>query len=146
MTDKEKEREITPKEVAHVTGTRFPKDIYFRTNKELIAKYPFIMPDGFLISIPIYEGESVQGKLNSYIVNWYKVANKHFEKFDHFNIKSKCPRCGGPMRCRIVDNQAMIWCLDYKCGYQIVEKDIKDGKRLIEKVDLKHRQISKTNS
>lgn len=125
MTDKEKEWEITPKEVAHVTGTRFPKDYYFRAKKQLIDKCSLVMPDGFLIFIPLYEGESIQEKLNSYKENWYKVTNEHFEEFDHFNIRNKCPRCGGPMRCRIVGNQAMIWCLDYKCGYQIVEKVLK---------------------
>ena len=50
----------------HVTGTRFPKDYYFRAKKQLIGKYPLVMQDVFLISISFYEGESIQEKLNSY--------------------------------------------------------------------------------
>lgn len=144
MDDKEKEWEFTPKVVAHVTGQRYPKDIYYRMHKKLVARFTLSMPDGFLISVPIYEGESDKEKLNSFIDNWYKVTNEDPKKFDHFDIKDKCPKCGGPMRCKIVGNQAMIWCLDRNCVYQDIEENPKARERVYEKFGLKVKYVHKT--
>ena len=130
----EKAWTFTPKVVAHCTGQRFPKDINHRSQR-LLAKFTLCMPDGFLVSVPIFEGEETKKKLNSYIEHWYEVTNKDPEKFDHFDIKDLCPKCGGSMRCRIVNNCAMIWCIDPKCGF----KDIEEGPKVRERVYEKHK-------
>lgn len=97
-----------------------------------------------MISVPIYERESDKEKLNSFIDNWYKVTNEDLKKFDHFDIKDKCPKCGGPMRCKIVGNQAMIWCLDRNCGYKDIEENPKARERVYEKFGLKVKYVHKT--
>lgn len=125
MKDKEKEWELTPKSIAHVTGQKYPKDIYYRKNCKLLVSFTLSMPDGFLLTVSLYEGESAREKINSFIDNWYKITSREPIKFDHFDIKDKCPKCGGPMRCKLVDNHAMIWCLYRRCGYHDVKENPK---------------------
>ena len=87
MSNKEKEWELIPKATAHVVGTKYPKDYCYRKNKPLISRFTLCMPDGLLISVPIYEGESTKEKLDSFVDNWYKVTKADPEMFEHFSIK-----------------------------------------------------------
>ena len=48
------------------------------------------------------------------------------------------------MRCKIVQNQAMIWCLDRKCGYQDIEENPKARERVFEKHSIKVKEVHKT--
>ena len=74
MDKKKLEELIAPVEVAHVTGQRFPKDLYYRMNSKLVARFTLCMPDNMLISVPIYEGESSKDKINSFIVAIIEVV------------------------------------------------------------------------
>ena len=112
--------------------------------KKITARFTLSMPDGFLITVPIYEGESDKEKLDSFIENWCKVTNQNPEKFGHFDIKDKCPKCSGSMRCKIVHNQAMIWCLNRNCGYQNIEENPKAREIVFEKFGLKAKEGHKT--
>jgi hypothetical protein len=144
MNDKQKAWELTPKVVAHCTGQRFPKDIYYRNNKKLIVRLNLSMPDGFLISVPIYESEPVEAKIKSYVDNWYIVTKRDPEKFEHFVIKDKCPKCGGELRAKIDKKKCFIWCINHpNCDYQICEED-KVRERMYEKYGLKTTCVHKT--
>ena len=114
--------------------------------KKVITRFTLCMPDGFLISVPIYEGESDKEKLNAHIDNWYKVTNENPGEFGHFDIKDKCPNCGGAMRCKIVHNQAMIWCIDRLCGYQTIEENPNARERVFEKHNLGTTYINKNGA
>ena len=114
--------------------------------KKVITRFTLCMPDGFLISVPIYEGESDKEKLNAHIDNWYKVTNENPKEFGHFDIKDKCPKCGGTMRCKIVNNRAMIWCIDRLCGYQTIEENPKARKRVFEKHNLETTYANKSGA
>lgn len=112
--------------------------------KKIKARFTLTMPDGFMISIPIYEGESDKEKLNAFIDHWYKVTNEDPKKFDHFDIKDRCPNCGGSMRCKIVKNNALIWCINRNCGYHDIEDYFKTRDRVFEKHGLKIKYVNKT--
>ena len=147
MTDKEKEWELTPKVVAHVTGQRYPKDIYCRTHKKLIARFTLSMPDGFLISVPIYEGESDKEKLNSFIDNWYKVTKEDPEKFDHFVLGDKCPKCGGELHAKILEKGCAIWCVNHPdCDYQTYGDSDKARELIFKKHGIKVTVVHKTGA
>lgn len=75
MNNKEKEWELAPKQTAHVVDTKYRKD-YYRKNKPLVSKFTLCMPNGFLIRVPIYEGESIKDKIKSFVDNWYKVTKE----------------------------------------------------------------------
>ena len=115
---------------------------YKKENKKLIARFTLSMPDGLLMSVPIYEGESDKEKINAHIDNWYKVTNENPKDFDHLDIEEKCPKCGGTMRCKVVDKQAMIWCLDRNCGYQTVEDNPKTLKRMFKLLKSQKRKAN----
>ena len=112
--------------------------------KEKPIKFTVCMPDGFVITVPIYKEESGKGKVNSIVNNWYKLTKDNPKKFNHFDIKDKCPKCGGPMRCKILSNSAAIWCLDHNCGYRNIEESPKVRDRIYEKYGLKTRKVNKT--
>lgn len=120
---------IIPKDVARVTGQRFPKDLYYKSNCKQIGRFTLCMPDGMLISVPIYEGESVKEKLNGYIDNWYKVTKSNPKQFEHIILKNKCPICGGELRGKQLPNGLAIWCINHPdCNYQAMfdEESSKD--------------------
>ena len=94
-------------------------------------------PDLSHMDIYINEGESFTQKTRAATDNWYKITNEDPDRFDHFDIIDKCPNCGGPMRCKIVDKQSAIWCLNPKCGYQRVEDNLKARERVFKKVGIK---------
>ena len=116
------------------------------SDKKIIERYTLCIPDGFLISVPIYEGESSREKINSFVEHWYKVTNENPSKFDHFNIKDKCPKCGGPMRCKVDGNCAMVWCIDHNCGYSNIEEGQKARDRIFEKHGIKVKWTHKTGA
>ena len=119
MEKKELEDLITPVDVAHVTGQRFPKDLYYRKHSKLVTRFTLCMPDSMIISVPIYEGEPVKEKLDSFVDNWYRVTKADSEKFDHFVIKERCPKCGGELHAKILEKGCAIWCINHPdCDYQ----------------------------
>lgn len=146
MNDKEKDCESTPKQTANVVGTKYPKDFYYQKNKPLVPRFTLCMPNGFLISVPIYEGESAKAKIKSFVDNWYKVTKEDPKKFDHFIIKDRCPKCGGEMHAKIHNNQCLIWCINHpNCDYQACEEDKdKVRQRIYEKHGLKVTHVHKT--
>lgn len=147
MNDKEKEWELTPKVTVHVVGTKIPKDLHFRKNKPLISKFNLSMPDGFVISVPIYEGESEKAKIKSYVDYWYKVTKEDPKKFDHFIIKDKCPKCGEELHARIFNKKCLIWCVNHpNCDYQNYEDGPKVRERIYEKIGIKHTYVQKTGA
>lgn len=136
MNDKQKEWELTSKQTVNVVGTKYPKDFHCRKNKSLVSRFTLCMPDGFLISVPIYEGDSVKAKIKSFVDNWYKVTKEDPKKFDHFIIIDKCPKCGGELHAKIYNNQCLIWCINHpNCDYQACEED-KD--KIRERIYKKH--------
>ena len=94
-------------------------------------------PDLSHIDIYINEGESFTQKIRAATDNWYKITSEDPDRFHHFDVIDKCPKCGGLMRCKIVDKQSAIWCLDPKCGYQSVEDNLKARERVFKKVGIK---------
>lgn len=42
--------------------------------KEKPIKLTVCMPDGFVITVPIYKEETGEGKANSIVDNWYKLT------------------------------------------------------------------------
>ena len=107
---------LVPTTTMHVVGTKVPKDLYYRTNCKLVARFTLSMPDGMLISVPIYEGESVINKLNTQIDHWYKITKEKPELFDHFITDEKCPCCGQKLSAHISNGNRFLWCPKYpKC-------------------------------
>ena len=147
MDKKKLEELIAPVEVAHVTGQRFPKDLYYRMNSKLVARFTLCMPDNMLISVPIYEGESSKDKINSFIDNWYRVTKADPEKFDHFAIKERCPKCGGELRTKILEKGCAIWCINHPdCDYQTYGDSGKARELIFEKHGLKLKIVHKTGA
>ena len=116
------------------------------SDKDLIESFTLCMPDGFIISLPIYKGESFDEKISSFMEHWYKVTNENPSKFNHFDIKDKCPKCGGPMRCKLNGNYAMVWCIDHKCRYTNIEEGDKASERMFERHGLKVKTTHKTGA
>lgn len=147
MNDKEKEWELTPKQTAHVVGTKYPKDFYYRKNKPLVSRFTLCMPDGFLISVPIYEGESASNKIKTFVDNWYKVTKEDPEKFDHFIINDKCPKCGGELHAKILEKGCAIWCTNHpNCDYQTYGDSDKARELIFEKHGIKVTVVHKTGA
>ncbi len=96
------------------------------------------MPNGTSVCIPVYEGESVKEKLNNHLKYWYEYTNKDPKKFGFFDIKDKCPSCGGTLRCSIHHNEAYIWCIDHQCGYRRIEADSKTREIVFETLGFKN--------
>ena len=146
MNNKEKERELTPKQTTHVVNPKFAKDLHHQRNRPLVSRFTLCMPNGFLISVPIYEGESFKAKIKSFVDNWYKATKEDPKKFDHFIINDKCPKCGGEMHAKIHNNQCFIWCVNHpNCNYQACEEDKdKVRERIYEKHGLKVGFVHKT--
>ena len=115
-------------------------------NKKLECRFTLCMPDGFLLSVSVYEGESAKEKIKSFTEHWYEVANKDPKTYDHFDIKDKCPKCGGPMRCKLDNDYAMIWCMDHNCGYQNIEDGLKARDRVFEKHGISVKWVKKTGA
>lgn len=137
MSDKKKEWELTPKVTARVVGTKYPKD-YYQKNKLLVSRFTLSMPDGFLLSVPIYEGESIKNKIKSFVDNWYKVTKEDPKKFDHFIIKDKCPNCGGELHAKILEKGCAIWCINHpSCDYQTYDDSDKARELIFEKHGIK---------
>ena len=128
---KNKEWLLTPKVTAHCTGQKYPKDIYYRQKYHDKPKYriTLCMPDGFLLSFPIFEGEDANTKIKEYIDNWYKVTKPNPDLYDHFVIKERCPRCGGELRAKMHQDNVSIWCTNYPdCDYQ----ELRDNAKALE--------------
>ena len=146
MEEKELKKLLTPSQTA-ITGTKFPKDIYYRKNKALSVRFTLCMPDGFLFSIPVYEGEDGERKIRDFIDNWYKVTRNDPEKFDHFTIKEKCPKCGGELRAKIHERSCSIWCINHPaCNYQETGDDDKARHLIYEKFGVKVAYTHKTGA
>ena len=90
------------------------KEDYIKT----ILRINIIMPDGNSLSLAVFEGENPDEKIQNFIKNWYEVTNDDPETYKHFDIEEKCPKCGKPMRCRISNDVAYVWCIDPDCRYQ----------------------------
>ena len=111
--------------------------------KKLIARFTLSMPDGMLFSVPVYEGESFKEKIKSYVDNWYKNTVAKPEKFDHFIIQDRCPKCGGEMHAKILNNGCAVWCVNHPdCHYQAFEKTA-SFKRYCEKHGLTYVETHK---
>ena len=77
------------------------------------------MPDGMLFSIPVYEGESHREVIKFYVDSWCKNTICNPEKFDHFVIKDRCPKCGGELRGCDSYGYSYIWCTNHPdCNYR----------------------------
>ena len=113
-------------------------------NRKLIGRFTLSMPDGMLFSVPVYDGESYREVIKFYIDSWYKNTMCNPEKFDHFVIKDRCPKCGGVMHAKLLKGGCAIWCINYpNCDYQAFEEN-KSIKRMCEKHGLKYKQTHKT--
>ena len=140
MNDKEKEWELTPKQTAHVVGTKYPKDFYYRKNKPLVSRFTLCMPDGFLI-------RSARNKIKTFVDNWYKVTKEDPEKFDHFIINDKCPKCGGELHAKILEKGCAIWCTNHpNCDYQTYGDSDKARELIFEKHGIKVTVVHKTGA
>ena len=140
MVSEDVERLLVPTDTAHVVGTKFPKDKH-----KIKCHVTVCMPDGFYMRVPIYENESAKEKLNSYVNNWYKVTKNNSEKYNHFTIKDKCPRCGGELRAKVYNEQCFIWCINHpECDYHTIEEGAKVRERIYEKYGLKTAWAKKT--
>ena len=122
------------------------QDIFFSENSKLVARYTLVMPDGFFLCVPVNEGESAKEEINKYVIRWYELRNKDPKKYEHFDIHDKCPKCGGPMRCKLVDHDARVWCIDPNCGYRNIEEGPKVRERIYEKHGLKTKWVNKSGS
>lgn len=149
MEEKDEKLLLTPTNKAHVTGQSYPKDFYYRKKSHGVPEIRFTlcMPDGMICSIPVFKGESSDKKIKDFIDNWYKVTGKNPEKFDHFVIKEKCPKCGGELRAKIHHKGCSIWCINYPmCNYQKTGDSFKARKLIFEKHGLKFEITHKTGS
>ncbi len=146
MDEKELKKLLTPSQTA-ITGTKFPKDIHYRKSKALSARFTLCMPDGFICSVPVFEGEDAEQKIRDFIDNWYKVTRNDPEKFDHFTIKEKCPKCGGELRAKIHERSCSIWCINHpNCNYQVIGDDDKARNLIYEKHGIKVTYTHKTGA
>ena len=138
---------ITPVTNAHVVGTRFPKDFYYRKHRLPFVRFTLCMPDGMICSIQVFEGENADNKIRTFIDNWYEVTKRDPELFDHFKIKDKCPVCGGEMMCHILERGDMVWCLNYpNCHYFEAEEGLKTRERIAFKHGLRFTIVQKTGA
>ena len=115
-------------------------------NRDIVSRLTLVMPDGELLGVVVFEDELVKDKIKQTVNNWYKVTNKEPERFDHFNIKDKCPKCGGHMRCKMLKDQTRVWCMNPDCGYQGIEEGLKSRDRVFEKHGLKVKWVKKTGA
>ena len=138
---------VTAVDTAHVVGTKYPKDFYYRKQYLPFVRYTLCMPDGMICSVQVFEGEDSNAKLRSFVDNWYKVTKQNPEIFDHFKINDKCPICGGDMMCHILDKGCRIWCLNYPdCEYVETEDSMKTRERTCKKHGIKFSIVRKSGS
>ena len=115
---------LVPYDIAHCVGTKFPKDYYYRCHKNLIARLTLCMPDGTLISVPIYEGEKLKNKIHTQIEHWYKVTKQNPELFDHIQTDIPCPCCQTPLMSHVSNKTRFLWCPNYpSCDYSTLEEN-----------------------
>lgn len=113
--------------------------------KDFKCAYTLCMPDGMTFRIPIYNGESFGEKIKEFVDNWFKVTKENIEKFHHFVIKEKCPKCGGELRAKILEKGCVIWCINHpNCNYQTYGDSWKARMLIYEKHGLKTTIVHKT--
>ncbi len=93
----------------------------------------YIMPDGSYMGIWLPKNERIDDFTKRFFENWYKFTNEDPEKYGHFNIEEKCPKCGGQLRCKILKKGCAVWCIDSKCGYQRVGDGIEARRHIFER-------------
>ena len=69
-------------------------------NKKLECRFTLCMPDGFLLSVPVYEGESAKEKIDSCIKSWYERSNNNPKLFGHVILEEKCPKMWTEITCK----------------------------------------------
>lgn len=106
-------------------------------NCKLMGKFTVNFPDGSHIHLPIFEGESFREKIKDLVDQWYLDTKNEPEKYGHFDVNDKCPKCGGSLRCHILGNQAYLWCINDQCRYQFQENNPRARERVYEKFGLK---------
>lgn len=81
-------------------------------NRKLTGKFTVNFPDGGHIHLPIFEGESFREKIKDLVDQWYLDIKKEPDQYGHFDVKDKCPKCGGPLRFHFLGNLAYLWCIN----------------------------------
>lgn len=135
---------ITPMNTAHVVGTKYPIDFNYRKRRIPSIRFTLCMPDGMIISIPVFENEDIDNKIKKFVDNWYKATKENPDLFDHFKIDDKCPICGGTMMCHILERGSRIWCLNYpQCNYVETEDSPKARERIYKKYGIQPKIVNK---
>ena len=115
--------------------------------KEFECAFTLCMPDGMLFRIPVYKDESLDEKIKAFVDNWFKVTKEDPEKFNHFAIKERCPKCGGELHAKILEKGCAIWCINHPdCDYQTYGDREKARELIFEKHGLKTKIVHKTGA
>lgn len=145
MTNKKTETSVS-KSGKQISDKALQNGINQEKKKMLITNLTLTMPDGSIEKVDVNKEESFEKKRKCLIDNWYKVTKDDPKKFSHFDIKDKCPKCGGSLRCNLLNKQSFIWCLNSECGFHDIEAKDNVRLRLYEKYGLKVEWVHKTGA
>ena len=141
----EQEEKIKPYTNLPVVGTKVPIDVHYRKKHLPSIRVTLCMPDGMVMSVPVFKGEEMENKIKKFIENWFKVTKENPETFDHFIIKQKCPKCGGELRSKILAKGCAIWCTNHpNCNYIEHGNSDKARQLMAEKYGIKWKLVKKT--
>ena len=143
-TQEQTER-IKPYTNLPVVGTKVPIDVHYRKKHLPSIRVTLCMPDGMVMSVPVFEGENIENKIKKFVDNWYKVTKEDPKLFDHFLIKQKCPNCGGELWAKILKKGCAIWCINHPhCNYMDYGDSEKARQLMAEKYGIKWKLVKKT--
>lgn len=85
--------------------------------------YSLVMPDGNVVGLWTFKGESDEKQLQDFINNWFVITSKDPIMYGHKEIYKRnrvCPKCGGILHYAKNDNTCYEWCIN--CHEQFVRK------------------------